>query len=387
MRRFVWAVVFLAILAGVGIVYQSGVFEPARSQTAGRSQPRPAPVVPVTAATAVRQPMPVQIETIGTVQTIASIAVKSRIDGFITDVPVHDGQYVKAGDVLLRLDDRAAQAQVRQAEGALARDQAQLANAQREVQRQSPLAQRDFVSKQQFDQAETNSRAFEAAVKADQAALENAKVLLSYDTIVSTIDGRIGAVVSKTGNSVKANDVALLTVNQTKPIYVGFALPQGELPAVRAALAAGAVEVAAQPTGDDGPPEKGQVTFFDNQVDAATGTIAVKATFPNAAERLWPGQFVNVAITLRVEPEALVVPQAAVQIGQDGTYVFVIKPDNTVEMRPVTVSRTIDGRSVVAKGLEAGERVVTDGQLRLSNGSKVEVKEAATAPPKPGNAS
>ena len=171
-----------------------------------------------------------------------------------------------------------------------------------------------------------------------------------------------------------------------KPIYVGFSLPQTELPGVRAALAAGPVEVQAQASGDSGPPETGRVTFFDNAVDTATGTIAMKATFANDRERLWPGQFVNVAVTLRTDPDTLVVPEAAVQVGQNGTYVWLVKPDAKAEMRPVTVSRTVDGKSVVAEGLAAGDRVVTDGQLRLTTGSRVEVKEPA-AQRQPGAAS
>jgi multidrug efflux system membrane fusion protein len=211
-------------------------------------------------------------------------------------------------------------------------------------------------------------------------------VQLTYYTITSPLDGRVGAINLKAGNNVKNNDVALVTINEMKPIYVGFSLPQTELPGVRTALAAGPVEVLAQAAGDSGPPETGRVTFFDNAVDTATGTIAMKATFANERERLWPGQFVNVAVTLRTEPDALVVPEAAVQIGQNNTYVWLAKPDNTAEMRPVTVNRSFEGKSVIAEGLAPGDRVVTDGQLRLTNGSRVEIKEPA-AQRQPGAAS
>jgi multidrug efflux system membrane fusion protein len=301
-------------------------------------------------------------------------------------VRIQDGQYVKAGDVLFRLDSRAAEAQVHQAEAALARDRAQLANAKRETERQSPLAAKDFVSRQQWDQTATQAQSLEAQVKADEAALESAKVQLSYYTIQAAIDGRVGALSLKVGNTAKNNETALVTINQVKPIYVGFSLPQTDLPELRAALATGPVEVAARATGETGPGDKGRVTFFDNQVDTTTGTIGVKATFANEKERLWPGQFVNVAVTLRVDPNAVVVPQAAVQVGQNNTYVWVVKPDNTAEMRPVRVSRTLEGKTVLAEGIEVGERVVTDGQLRLTNGSRVDVK-AADAQPKPGAAS
>jgi multidrug efflux system membrane fusion protein len=384
MKRVLLAIAFVAVAAGAGVVYQTGLLVPAQSQTEA-PPPRQTAAVPVTVAAAKREPVPARLETIGNVQTIASVAVKSRIDAYITEVRIQDGQYVKAGDVLFRLDSRAAEAQVHQMEGQLARDRAQLANAKRETERQQPLAAKDFVSRQQYDQVVTTAQSLEAAVKADEAALENAKVLLTYYTITAPLDGRVGAINLKAGNNVKSNDLALVTINQMKPIYVGFSLPQTELPGVRAALAAGPVEVVAEAAGDSGPPEKGRVTFFDNAVDTGTGTIAMKATFANDRERLWPGQFVNVAVTLRTDPDALIVPEAAVQVGQNGTYVWLVKPDATAEMRPVKVSRTVDGKSVVAEGLAPGDTVVTDGQLRLTTGSRVQVKDPA--PRQPGAAS
>ncbi len=383
MRRVVMAVAVLALLAGAGIAYQTLVSDAARSQTAA---PRGAPAVPVIVAEARREPTPVRLDAVGTVQTVASIAVKSRIDGLIAQVLVRDGQYVKAGETLLLLDSRSAQAQVEQMEAQLARDRAQLANAKHDVDRFAPLVAKDFVSHQQYDTAVTNSRAIEATVKADEASLENAKVLLTYYTIASPLDGRLGTIALKAGSNVKANDVPILTINQTKPIWVAFSLAQSDFPAVRAAVAAGTVEVDVSAPGDDGPPEKGRVEFFENAIDAATGTIGLKATFDNPQERLWPGEFVNVRVVLRVDQDALVVPQAAVQVGQNNTYVFVAKPDSTVELRPVKVSRTVDGKSVIASGLEPGEQVVTDGQLRLTNGSRIEIR-SADRQSKPGSPS
>lgn len=376
MKRVGWAVAFIAILVGGGVLYQT-LLVPARSQTAASRRPVR---VPVTVATVVAEPMPVRQETIGTVQTIANVVVKSRIDGVITAVPIRDGQYVTAGTVMIRLDSRAAQAQVHEAAAQLARDTAQLANARHDVDRYAALVAKDFVSRQQYDTATTTAKALEASVAADQAALENAKISLSYDTIAAPIDGRVGTIASKTGNSIKANDAPLLTINQITPIYVGFSLPQSALPEVRAAMARGPVKVEVLPTGDKGPPETGTLRYFDNAVDTNSGTIGMKAIFPNAQQRLWPGQFVSVTMTLRVDPHAIVVPQAAVQAGQTSNYVFVIKPDDTAEMRPVTVSRTIDGRTVIAKGLAAGERVAVDGQLRLTNGTPVEIRSAAVPP-------
>ena len=383
MKRVVIAIALLAILAGGGVAYHTLVAEPARSQTAG--PPRGSPVVPVVVAVAKREPTPVRLDAVGTVQTIASVAVKSRIDGQIAEVTVRDGQYVKAGDPVLLLDSRAAQAQVRQMEAQHARDRAQLTNAKRDVDRFAPLVAKDFVSHQQYDTAVTNSQALEASVKAGEAALENAKVLLTYYTITSPIDGRIGTISLKAGSNVKANDVPILTINQTKPIWVAFSLAERDFPAVRRAMEMGAVEVDVAAPGDSEAPERGRVAFFENAIDAATGTIGLKAAFDNPQERLWPGEFVNVSVMLSMEQEALVVPQAAVQIGQSNTYVFVIKSDNTAEMRPVQVTRTIAGKSVIAKGLEPGEQVVTDGQLRLTNGSRVEIR--STDQSKPGSPS
>ncbi|HUK58327.1 MAG TPA: efflux RND transporter periplasmic adaptor subunit [Stellaceae bacterium] len=375
MRRAWWAVAFVVLAGAGGVFYQSWI-APARSQGAPQGSRQGGAGVPVVVVAAEQRAVPVRIDTIGTVQTIAMVSIKSRIDGYIDTVLIHDGQYVKQGDVMFRLDARAATAQVLQAEAQLARDKAQLENAKRNVTRDTPLVGKDFMSKQQFETDQTTAQAFEASVAADQAVIENNKALQSYDTITAPIDGRVGMIAIKAGNSIKANDVPLATINQVKPIYIGFSLPQGELPALRAAMAAGKVSVSAKPAGDAGTPLTGMVTFFDNTVDTTSGTIAVRATFANDDERLWPGQFVNVSVTTRTDANAIVVPPSAIQIGQDGDYVFVVKPDNTAEIRPVTVSRTVDGASVVEKGLAAGEKVVVDGQMRLSNGARVDVRPA-----------
>jgi membrane fusion protein, multidrug efflux system len=372
MKRVAIAGALLAVLAGGSIAYQTLIAGAARSETAAPAHP----AVPVVVAVAKREPTPVRLDAVGTVQTIASVAVKSRLDGQIAELRVQDGQYVKAGDPVLLLDSRAAEAQVRQMEAQQARDRAQLANAKRDVARFTPLVAKDFVSHQQYDTAATTAQALEASVKADEAALENARVLLTYYSITAPMDGRIGTIALKAGSNVKANDVPILTINQTKPIWVAFSLAESDFPAVRRAMEAGAVEVDVAAPGDSEAPERGRVAFFENAIDTTTGTISLKATFDNPQERLWPGEFVNVSVMLSVEQEALVVPQAAVQVGQSNTYVFVVTPDNTAEMRPVQVSRTVAGKSVIAKGLEAGEQVVTDGQLRLTNGSRVEIRPA-----------
>lgn len=324
------------------------------------------PAVPVTVAAVARQPMPVRLDTIGTVQTIANVSVKSRIDGVITDVLIQDGQYVKTGDVMFKLDDRAAKAQLEQY-------RAQLDNAKADVARYKPLVGKEFISRQQYDTAVANQDML-------QAQVDNFAAQLSYDIIAAPIDGRVGTITIKTGNSIKANDVPLVTINQVTPIYVGFTLPQSELPGIREAMHDGDVAVTAVASGDSGAPVAGKIAFFDNTIDTNSGTIAVKAVFDNAQERLWPGEFVNVSVTERTDPDAITVPQAAVLIGQNTTYVYVIKDDSTAEMRPVKVARTVDGISVISSGLDPGERVATDGQLRLTTGSRVDVRSSSDKP-------
>ncbi len=371
MKRVRWTVALLAIAGVGGVAYQT-LFAPVRSQTAPANPPAGAPVV---VATVARQHMPTRIEIIGTVQTIATVAIKSRVDGYIDHVLVRDGQFVKAGDIMFQLDPRSAEAQLQQARAQLARDKASLEGAERDLRRYTELVAKSATPVTNLDGAKTQVGVFSGAVAADEAAIENLQVQLGFCTIRAPINGRVGLIAIKEGNSLKANDIPLATINQIQPIYVGFSLPQVDLPALKAAMEHGPVEVSVRAQGDEGMPIKGLVEFFDSAVDSSTGTIAVRAKFANEELRLWPGQYVNTSVALGMELDVLTVPQTAVQVGQSGNYVFVIKSDRTAEFRPVKATRTIDGKSVIASGLSEGEEVAVDGQLRLSNGTKVEIKK------------
>ena len=374
MKRVLVAIVFLAVLAGAGFVYENAHLEAQTQQAA----PPPSPAVPGVVANVVKKPMPVLISAIGTVQPIATVVVKSRVDGQIVKVNVQDGQEVKAGEVLFQLDSRAAEAQVRQAEATLAKDRAQLANAQREAVRQDTLVAKNYTPAATADLARTTAAALEAGVRADEAMLDNLTTQLSYYTITSSINGRVGQIALKEGNAVKAVDtITLLTVNQMQPIYVAFSVPQRNLPPIREEMAQRELQVTAQAIGR-GKPEMGKLAYVDNAVDSTTGTIMLRAVFDNAKERLWPGQFANTTLTLRIEPDALVIPAQAVQVGQDSSYVYVVKADKTVEPRNVKVERSANGESVIDEGLAEGEQIVVDGQLRLTKGTLVEPR---TAPP------
>ena len=378
MKRFAAMIFSLMLIGGIGfLAYRNNDWTGAPSATGA---PTPA-AVRVQVAPAVQKPFPVEISTIGTVTVLASVAIKSRVDGQIMEAHIKDGQDVKSGDLLFSIDSRGITAQLDQAEANLARDQALVASARRDVERQLALVSKNFASKQLLDQTSANADSLAASVRADQAAVDAANVQLSYTEIRSPIDGRIGVVNLPRGNMVKANDTPpLVTINQLRPIYVAFAVPQRELPGIRDAMAAGPLSTSVTIPGDKGGPLTGDLSFVDNAVDTTTGTIQLRATFGNDDTRLWPGQFVNVTMTLRVEPTAIVVPDAAVQHGQSGTYVFVLRSDSTVEMRPVTIGRSLGGETVVDKGVTTGESVVVEGQLRLAPGMRVEARPAGQAP-------
>ena len=333
------------------------------------------PVVPVRVATAGTRTVPVQVRCIGNGEAFSSVAIKSQVNAELMEVHFREGQFVKRGDLLFTLDRRPFDAALHQAEANLARDQAQETLAEIQARRYARLYEDGVAAKEQTDQMQANADALKAAVLADKAAAEYAKLQLQYSFIYSPIEGRTGTLLVHVGNLVKANDVPVLVViNQITPIYVLFSPPEDVLPQVKKYMALGQLKVDAFPPDDTQRPETGFLSFVDNAVDSTTGTIRLKGIFENANHRLWPGQFVNVVLKLTEQTNAVLVPQQAVQTGQDGQFVFVMKSDQTVESRPVTVSRTFEGNAIVEKGIHPGEMVVTDGQLSLVSGTRVEIK-------------
>jgi membrane fusion protein, multidrug efflux system len=339
-----------------------------------KEKPAPAPV-PVVVASAVEKTIPVQINAIGNVEAYQTISVKTQITGQITKVNFKEGQDVGKGYLLFELDCRTYVEAVKQAEANLARDAAQAKNAQVELERYTALLEDQFVTRQQYEQVRTNAAALEATLKADRAVIENNRVQVQYCSIYSPIGGRTGSLKVHQGNIVKANDVEVVVINQIQPTYVTFSINENDLPAVKKYQANEKLKVEAVISKDERP-EQGLLTFIDNTVNRVTGTIVLKGTFANSDKRLWPGQFVTVVLTLRKEPNAIIVPSQAIQTGQSGQYVFVVKPDLTVDMRPVTIGAAIGGETAIVKGIQMGERVVTDGQLRLIPGAQVTIKEA-----------
>jgi multidrug efflux system membrane fusion protein len=344
-----------------------------------KAAPGPPPPVPVMAALVEQKDVPLQVHAIGAVEAYSMVAVKTQITGELTGVFFKEGEDVQKGQLIFTLDKRPLEADVRRAEGALARDEAQARNALSEQRRYESLVKAGVVSTQEYDRVEANAAALEAAVRADRGALENAKVQLVYASIYSPINGRTGNLLVHQGNMIKANDVpSLVNINQVEPIYVTFTVPQQYLADVKQYSRNGSLPVQAVIPGDARGTIIGKLSFIDNTVDSSTGTIKLKGVFANSDRRLWPGQFVDAYLTLKTQSNALVIPSQAIQNGQQGTFVYVIKDDNTVEARVVTTSEAqLAGQLIVQKGLAAGERIVTDGQLRLVPGSKVQIKQAA----------
>jgi membrane fusion protein, multidrug efflux system len=330
--------------------------------------------VPVTVAKAEQKTVPINLTAIGTAEAFSTVSIKSQVNAILEQVHFKQGDFVKKGDLLFTLDARPFQSSLAQAQANLARDKAQEELNQVQATRYEKLYAAGVAPKEQYDQMRANADAQQALVHADEAAVESAKLQLQYCTIYSPVDGRTGALQVYPGNLVKENDVPVLVViNEISPIFVDFAVPEQYLGVVKKYMTGGRLQIESTPYGDT-MPETGYLTFVDNNVDNTTGTIKLKGTFPNSDHRLWPGQFSTVSLRLAEEEKATVVPSQAVQTGASGDFIFVVKSDNTAESRPVKVARQIGSESVISSGITPGETVVTDGQLRLIPGIKVEVK-------------
>lgn len=348
-----------------------------RGEEQPEARPRPASV-PVTVAAVEQKPMPVELSAVGHVQPIQSVAVRAQIGGQIDRAHFQEGDEVERGAILFTLDRRELQAQLRQAEAALARNQALAENAAAEARRYRELVDQGFVARSQYEQLVANAKAAAAAAQADRAAVQHARLQLEHAVIRAPISGRTGRALVDPGSVIRANETELVLINRIAPIAVAFAVPAQHLSEIQARQGKAPVPVAARSS--DGATVTGRLTFINNRVNPETGAIDLEARFPNDQRRLWPGQFVTTTLTLGVDTDALVVPGAAVQTGQEGTYVFVVKPDQTVEMRPVTVARSSGEVTVLAAGVAPGEPVVTEGHLRLAPGVAVDVTRPTDTP-------
>ena len=351
----------------------------ALSSACNRTPPRELPPVPVVAATAERRSVPFTLEANGTVEPLETVAVESQVTGYLLRVGFKEGDEVRPGQVLFEIDPAPYRAALEQARAVLARDQAQLTAAKQDEQRYEQLAAKEYVTAQQAEQARATAAAQAASVKADEAAMESARINLENATIRSPIGGKAGGLLVKPGNLVRGGaGVPLVTINRIHPILVRFAVPGTQLALIQR-YHNRPLTVTAQAPGAT-TPSRGTLSFVDNAVDSATGTVLLKGSFANQDGGLWPGHFVKASLELYVEPDALVVPSSAVISGQQGSFVFVVKPDRTTEIRDVRISRPAGDLTVLAGGLEPGEQVVTEGQLRLTAGAKVEIKSPPATP-------
>lgn len=339
-------------------------------------KPRPRPPALVVTALSGQRDVPVILKAIGTMEASESVTIRTQISGELTRVAFREGQEVQKGSLLFQLDPRVYQAALKKAEAALARNKVVMENARKDYERYSQLVREGIVTHEQAEGYRTRAESAAADMAADQANLENARAQLAYCTISSPINGTLGVLAFDRGNVVKANDSALVTINRISPIHVTFTIPEKELAVVKRQLAAGKVTVEAEVPGVAGVRETGVISFVDNTVDPTTGTIRLKGSFENSLKRLWPGQFVNLSITLSKLNNAVVVPSQALQTGQKGQFVFVVKADSTAEIRPVVTGPVFQEITVIEKGLQSGEQIVIDGQMRVVPGSKVENKPA-----------
>ncbi|HTV49922.1 MAG TPA: efflux RND transporter periplasmic adaptor subunit [Steroidobacteraceae bacterium] len=376
MSRRRWVLLAAGAFALVLIAW---LLSPGRSRTLAAPQAG-SPGIAIDVATATRTDVPVYFEGLGTVQAFYTVKITARVDGELQRVAFVEGQTLKRGDLLAQIDPRPFQAALDEAIATQAKDNAQLANAKQDLERYMVLAPQDLASKQTVDTQRALVAQLEAQLKADQAAIENARTQLSYTTITSPINGRTGIRLVDPGNIVHASDTTgIVVMTQLQPIAVIFTLPEASLEELSDAMRAGPVSVAALSQGAGKELDRGTVSLIDNQIDQTTGTIRVKAIFPNPSQRLWPGQFVNARVHLRTVHNAVTIPPAALQRGPNGPFVYVVKSDSTVDMRPVTVSGNTEQTVLVESGLEPGERVAVSNIYRLQPGIRVRVSEAAPA--------
>jgi multidrug efflux system membrane fusion protein len=380
-RRILMLGILLVVLAGAGLVTYFVTDGRAKAPESKGGKGKGPPAVPVTVAPVQQRTMPVRLHAIGNVEAFATVTVKARVDGQIVEVNFKEGQPVKKGEVLFRIDPRPYEAALRQAEANALRDRAARDQARSQAKRYEELLQKNFISKEAFAQIRTNAETAEATAKASQAGLENARLNIEYCTIRSPLDGYVGRVLLQAGNMVRAGDPnPLVVINQVRPIYVNFGIPEQFLPEVRKHMAAGPLATEVQPTDPQQATPLGTLIFVDNAVDPSTGTIRLRAQFDNVDAALWPGQFVNVSLRLYEQADALIVPATAVQTGPEGQYVYVIGEEMTAEVRRVKVLRTDGDLAIIAEGLAKGDRVVTRGQLRLGPKTRVQIAKPPAAP-------
>ena len=373
--RYLLASLAMLIAAWGGYV---GWQHRATGKIAATTASAPSPAIPVSIATVERRDVPIYLTGLGTVQAFNAVTVKTRVDGELIKVAFTEGQDVKAGDLLAQIDPRPFQAAYDQAVAKKVQDEANLANAKLDLQRFSDLATRNFAPKQQVDTQRATVAQLAAQIQGDQAAIDSAKTQLDYTTITSPITGRTGIRLVDQGNIVHATDATgLVVVTQLQPISVVFTLPESELTAVQSALKAGPVRIFAMSRDDNRQLAEGALAVLDNQISQTTGTMRLKGTFPNQDRALWPGEFLNIRLLARTEPNVVTVPSGALQRGPDGYYAYVVKPEKTTETRPLKVGHVSGGVAIVDDGLAAGEQVVTAGQYRLQPGARVEVNSPA----------
>jgi len=369
-RRSTWWILAPAALTALGAL--------ASGCTKQQAAPQPRAAIPVVVGTVKIKAMPVEVIAIGHVEPVSTVSIEAQVPGQLLDVHFKEGDFVRKGQLLLTLDPRPYEAALSQAKAALARDKATAVNNRLQAQRYAKLLVEGIVPPSQVESFTSTADASDAVVNADEAAIKTAELNLEYCTIYSPLDGRTGALMLKPGNLVKVADVPIIVINQVNPIYVNFGIPQQFWPEIKKYMAQGTLRVKATVPKDSGAAEEGSVAFVDNAIDPSTGNIHLRAAFTNSQNRLWPGLYVNIVLTLSEQAGAIVVPAQAVLQGNMGSFVYVVRPDKRVEPRTIVPIRTIQGETVIEKGLQSGETIVTDGQARLEPNARVEIKSSTS---------